>query len=163
MARKFDSEIRVGAHDEWVFRGNEITQEDVLLYFKQNLQEDEAGIYIENRFGDLEENGYVEIRGFSLQAIYFEWDDFLKMSCDDKKTFSGDEVQFFRTKQEDFFFTPMGKRFLRYRISRNATGKLMEFLEEVSGEFFLKKDKTSYPILLWEEEIFVEIPPAYRN
>jgi hypothetical protein len=162
LPRKFDSEIRVGDHDEWVFRGNEITQEDVLLYFKQNLKEDEAGIYIDNRFGDLEENGYIEIRGFALQAIYFEWDEFLKVTCDDKRTFSGDEVQFFRTNQEEFFFSPMGNRFLKYRISRNALGKLMDFLEESSGEYFLRKNETSYPILLWEEEISVEIPPAYR-
>ena len=44
--RKFDSEIRISQSGDWIFRGQKITQENVLEFFKKNIIEDEFGIYI---------------------------------------------------------------------------------------------------------------------
>lgn len=67
--RRFNSEIFVDSEDRWIFQGNRIDQKEILAYFRQNLREDELGIYIDNRFGEWTENGYLELEGYPIHLI----------------------------------------------------------------------------------------------
>jgi hypothetical protein len=72
LPRIFDSEIIITEANKWMFRGNEITLDSVLKFFKENLSEDEEGIFITNTYGNLTEKGYVTCMGFPLQFIRWE-------------------------------------------------------------------------------------------
>ncbi|HNI96239.1 MAG TPA: hypothetical protein PL169_09245, partial [Leptospiraceae bacterium] len=67
--RIFDCEIRIDENSRWFFRGNEIIHENVLRHFKENLGEDEKGIFILNQYGDLTEKGYLYSEGFPLRLV----------------------------------------------------------------------------------------------
>jgi hypothetical protein len=93
--RIFDSEIIITRNSKWIFRGNEITLDSVLKYFKENLFEDEKGVFISNRYGELSEKGYVTLEGFALKIIgYEEEEDNLTLLGDNSQKLSLEEIEF---------------------------------------------------------------------
>jgi hypothetical protein len=65
-----EQDIRVTEEDRWKAGKETIINDEVLKYFKANLGRDERGYFIENRWGDLTEKGYLrEVRGFPLLAV----------------------------------------------------------------------------------------------
>lgn len=149
MARKFDSEITVTANDKWIFRGDEITQGDILSYFRKNIRQDENGVYIDNRFGELEEHGYINLEGYPLHIksiseeggnLYFLTDSEMSFGLNDL-TISMDE------NGQVYAFEPDKDKIL-YRFSRSAGGELAERTQErEDGNFEIEFHGRTIPII----------------
>jgi hypothetical protein len=149
MARKFDSEITVTANDKWIFRGDEITQGDILSYFRKNIRQDENGVYIDNRFGELEEHGYINLEGYPLHIksiseeggnLYFLTDSEMSFGLNDL-TISMDE------NGQVYAFEPDKDKIL-YRFSRSAGGELAERIQErEDGNFEIEFHGRTIPII----------------
>ncbi len=56
----------------WVFREMEITNPQILSFFKANLHRDDNGIYILNRYKDQTEKGYVDVNGPVVLVVSIE-------------------------------------------------------------------------------------------
>lgn len=148
MARKFDSEITVTVNDKWIFRGDEITQHDILSYFRKNIKQDETGVYIDNRFGELVEHGYINLEGFPLhiksiteeeENLYFLTDTDVSFGLNDL-TISMDE------NGQVYAFEPDKDKIL-YRFSRSAGGELAERIKEKEdGSFEIEFKGRRIPI-----------------
>jgi hypothetical protein len=137
--RIFDSEIIVTENSHWMFRGNEITLESVLNYFKENLSEDDSGIFITNTYGNLTEKGYITCFGFPLKLIRWEeeqgqlyliGDNLLKMSLD--------ELDFYADLDQKLFVKRKGDQFLKYSLNRDTHSKLSQYLEEEGEDFYIQ-------------------------
>ncbi|MCC5815896.1 MAG: hypothetical protein JJT78_14170 [Leptospira sp.] len=140
MAREFDSEIYITADDKWIFRGNEIIQEDILSYFRKNLKQDERGVYIDNKFGELEEHGYLTLYGFPVHITYVsEEGGTLFFSTDADRTLGLDDISIQMNSEGQLFAHEMGREKILYRFSRSAGGQLAERIDETEdGSFVLK-------------------------
>lgn len=140
MAREFDSEIYVTVDDKWIFRGNEITQEDILNYFRMNLKQDDNGVYIDNKFGELEEHGYIKLYGYPVHITYVsEEGGTLFFSTDANRTLGLEDVKIFLTEEGQLVAYEKGRDGILYRFTRSASGRLAEWIEESEdGNFVLK-------------------------
>lgn len=148
MARKFDSEIQVTPEDRWVFRGNEIIQEDILRYFRSNLKQDDRGVYILNRFGEREEHGYLDLQGYPVHILSVSeegGDLFFTTDCD--RTLGLDDIQISLSAEGGIIAHELGREKILYRFSRNAGGQLAERIEEVTdGSFILEFQGRQIPL-----------------
>ncbi|NCN08697.1 MAG: hypothetical protein GW938_02510 [Leptospira sp.] len=161
MARKFFSEITINSRDEWIFRGNEIHQEEILKYFRANLKEDEDGVYIKNVFGELEEFGYIEINGYPLHIIRVtEEGGTLFFSSDADLTLEWDDIQIFTDPSENLILKKKGESKIFYRLNSNAGGQLSEWILESGESFEIKHHNETIPILRMDHTT-VEIPVKY--
>jgi hypothetical protein len=164
MARKFDSEIYISQEDIWIFRGKEIFQEEILKYFRKNLREDESGVYIDNRFGELAENGYVKIDGFPLHIIHVAEDGGdLFFSTDSDRTFVLENLDFYQSDKGEFFCKEKGKEKILYRFSRQASVQLSDFLEETEDGYKISFASHFIPLQDWKGSVGVEIPEIYKT
>ncbi|WCL48723.1 hypothetical protein [Leptospira sp. GIMC2001] len=164
MTRKFDSEIMVNSSDKWIFRGNEIHQEDILNYFRKNLKQDSIGVYIDNRFGELAENGYVLLQGYPYHVttiieenneLIFETDRGIKLNIDD--------VQLFRNQEGNIVGHKNEEDKILFRFSINASTKLSEWLEEDGDEYKIQFQNRSVPLPEFKNSIEISLPSSYEN
>ena len=145
--RTFDSEIIIDSSSRWFFRGNEITLDTVLAYFRENLYEDEGGIYIFNSYGNLSEKGYVTCIGYPLKIVDLE-------SQENSLSFIGDNKSKLSMKETDIFVDPDNRLLVRkkdekrllYVCSRDVHTRLGDYIEDENGNFFLKYGNYSLPI-----------------
>ena len=137
--RVFDSEIIIDEKSRWYFRGNEITLDSVLSYFKENLDEDENGIFILNTYGELSEKGYVSCMGYPLKFIDYQIESGqLFLLGDNKQKFSLQDLQLHADLEEKIFFKKKGQKYLKYSLNRDTHSKISEYIEEENGNYFLK-------------------------
>jgi len=163
MARKFFSEITINPRDEWVFRGNEIHQEEILKYFRANLKEDSDGVYIKNVFGELEENGYIESNGYPLHIVRVsEEGGTLFFSTDADLTLEWDDVQLFTDLSENLILQKKDESKIFYRLNSNAGGQLSEWIIE-NGDCFEIHHHNEKMKILEIQNTKVEIPKQFRN
>jgi hypothetical protein len=162
-ARKFDSEITVDPHDRWIFRGNEITQSDILKYFRNNLKQNDKGIFIENVFGELSEYGYIQTLGFPCHVLSVR-EDFgeLFFHCDDEKVFKFPDFEIYQTKDGSIMGLLAEDPFIKYRFDWNAAGQLGDLLEEESGKTFLILGEFQMELPIYEGKIEVSLPISYE-
>jgi len=84
------TDIVIRQNGDWHFKKNKMINKDILSYFKKNLHRDEKGIFILNRYKDLQEKAYIQVKGPLLKIISIE-----------KKTFhleNDDEINFKNVK-----------------------------------------------------------------
>ncbi|MCG9876448.1 MAG: hypothetical protein MH321_16865 [Leptospiraceae bacterium] len=163
MARKFFSEITINPRDEWVFRGNEIHQEEILKYFRANLKEDSEGVYIKNVFGELEENGYIESNGYPLHIIRVsEEGGTLFFSTDADLTLEWDDIQLYTDLSENLILQKKDESKIFYRLNSNAGGQLSEWIIETEDSFEIHHHNERMKILE-KKNTKVEIPKQFRN
>jgi len=160
--RKFDSEIHIDAHDRWIFRGNEITQVEILKYFRQNLKQNEKGVFIENVFGELSENGFLKILGYPCHITGIRFDDGeLFLHGDDEQIFKFPEFEIYQTKEGHLMGLHASKDLVRYRFDWNAASQLGEHLSEEGDMTFLNLGSLQMELPLFEGEIEVTLPDEY--
>jgi len=151
MPRKFDSEIVVTSDDRWIFRGNEIVQEDILSYFRSNLKQDESGVFIDNRFGELEEHGYLTLYGYPVHVTYVsEEGGTLFFTTDASKTLGLDDVQIVLKEDGQLILYEKGYEKIQYRFTRTAAGQLANWIQEAPDsseeKFILVYNNKVYPL-----------------
>lgn len=62
-----ESDLTIDPDGQWNFRGERLSNQSVLLYFKRNLNRDEKGFFILNRWGERREIAYLQsVRGCPL-------------------------------------------------------------------------------------------------
>ncbi|MBE7411456.1 MAG: hypothetical protein L6Q54_10915 [Leptospiraceae bacterium] len=158
--RKYDSEITVRENDDWYYRGDQITQEKVLDFFRKNLFEDENGIFIQNTYKNLKENGYITALGFPLHITNFVKDE-------DELFLRGNNSECVPIKEWIFYFRPIDERifgirknqkFLKYGFSRDFLNFISSYLKEIDGEYYLHLNSTKIPILRFQENFSVQSP-----
>lgn len=137
--RIFDSEIIIDESDRWFFRGNEITLITVLNYFKENMDEDENGIFIKNTYGNLSEKGYVTCHGSPLKLIHLESNDsILYFFGDNLKKIPLMELEFSTDSKRRIIAKKNGNKYLYYVLSRDLQTRIADFLEEERGKYFIR-------------------------
>ncbi|TGL97394.1 hypothetical protein EHQ76_14765 [Leptospira barantonii] len=146
--RKFNSEIFVDSEDRWIFRGNRIDQKEVLSYFRQNLKEDEIGIYIDNRFGEFIENGYLELDGYPIHLVSCkETENTLVFLSESETSYSLHELIFALDKDGCLFARTTHYKKLKFRPDRNCLSDLSPYLEETKNgtEIRFRDEKIEIP------------------
>ncbi|MDV6234707.1 hypothetical protein CH379_003565 [Leptospira ellisii] len=160
--RRFDSEIFVDTEDRWIFRGNRIDQKEVLSYFRKNLKEDEAGVYIDNRFGDLSENGYVTIQGYPIHLTACrERENTLFFLAESDESFPLETLRFALDANGCLFARAKDKHKIKFRPDRNCLSDLSSFLEETAAGTEIRFRGTSIPIFESGESPEVPLPAAF--
>jgi hypothetical protein len=136
MARKFDSEIKIDESGNWYYKGSEITQENVLSFFKKSLREDEKGLYIENTYAELIEHGYVEAKYFPLfikdytiknEEIFFGLENSIPTRMD--------AFNFYQDDRDRLFCVLKNSKFLKYGFNSDILQFLSKYLTE-NGEVY---------------------------
>ncbi|BDA77876.1 hypothetical protein LPTSP3_g08060 [Leptospira kobayashii] len=160
--RKFDSEIIIDAHDRWIFRETEITQEDILKYFRANLHQNEKGVYIENVFGELRENGYLTLNGYPCHITKVILDNSeLKFYADDGKVFPFSAIEIYQTDNGNLIGINPVQDKIKYRFNWNAATDFAEFFVEEGEKSFLKVGDLHMEIPIYPETIEVPLPKDY--
>ena len=137
--RIFDSEIIITEASKWMFRGNEITLDSVLKYFKENLSEDEEGIFITNTYGNLTEKGYVTCNGYPLRFVRWEEEnDGFYLIGDNLLKFSLEDLDFYADSDEKLYVKHKGDTFLKYSLNRDTHTKMSQFLDQDSDGYFIQ-------------------------
>jgi len=161
-ARTFDSEIQIDSWDRWIFRGNEITQEEILKYFRSRLRENEHGIYIENEFGELRENGYVRVEGFPCHILrVLREEENLVFMTDAGFQAPLEAWDLLRTENDLLFASRLDAPRIRYRLDWTAATNLSEYLLEMDSSFYLSFGSVQREIPLFPGSLFVPIPTNF--
>lgn len=163
-AKRLNSEIKVLPNGDWIFRDAKIEQKDVLEYFRKNLKEAEDGIYIDNQYGEFSENGYLELFGYPLNLIrMWEKDGEFYFLSDSGEELSLSSLQIAADSEGELFARKKDHLFLKYKIARNVSSTLSEYLSESDqGLKLVWKDK-EIPILETNEDPKVSLPSEFRN
>ncbi|AXR68335.1 hypothetical protein [Leptospira mayottensis] len=145
--RRFNSEIFVDSQDRWIFQENRIDQKEILSYFRQNLHEDEFGIYIDNRFGELTENGYLELEGYPIHLIACkESEGTLFFLAESDNSYTLKDLIFAIDINGCLFARTVNHKKLKFRPDRNCLSDLSPFLEET---------KDGIEIQFYDEKILI--------
>ena len=159
MTRKYNTDILVDLNDKWFFHGSEITNNGILNHFKTGLSEDERGIFITNKFGELSEHGYIKTMGYPLHINHIKnTGDGLVFYSENGENFPAQNLVFYRTGDDSFFVMKKDASFIKYRFGRNCTNEIMDFLLNENDSIFVMSGKNKYPVLLWTKETSVDLP-----
>jgi hypothetical protein len=161
-ARKFDSEITIDENDRWIFRGTEITQPEILKYFRNNLKQNQRGVFIENIFGEWSENGFIHAIGYPCHVIAVQCEeDELFFYADDDKHFKFPEFELYQTWDDRIIGIHSESPSIKYRFDWNAAGQLGEFLDEQNGITFMKLGMLQIELPTYEGKIEVPLPVSF--
>ncbi len=159
MARKFDSEISIDNTGKWFFRGNEITQIDVLKHFKKNILEDEIGIYIENKYMELVEHGYLEAKFPVLQITnYLEQDNKILLGIEEKSFFEISEFDFYIDENEFITAKLKNSKLLIYSFRKEVLQFLSEIFEENENGFLIHYNSEKIKIEKTKNQYSISVP-----
>jgi len=159
MTRKYNTEIHIDQNDKWYFRGEEITNREILEFFKSGLAEDEQGIYIKNKHGELSEHGYIKAEGFPLHIIHiYNSSDGLVFECETGKKYPARDLLYYRTLDDIFFVIKKESRYIKYRLERNCSNEIMDFLFDDNDRIVVVSGNYNYPVSLWEDATGVSLP-----
>lgn len=162
--RKFDSEISITDSGKWLFRGQEITQENVLGFFKKNVREDDLGIYITNTYAELTEHGYLEAQTFFLKIIdSIEKDNIIYLIGEDETTTSIHDFNFYSDSDEKIFCMRKSDQFIKFSFNRQMHSYISNLMIEESSHYFLKVAGKKIPVLPYTKPIEVSVPGIYRK
>ncbi|MBK8394071.1 MAG: hypothetical protein IPL26_02345 [Leptospiraceae bacterium] len=162
--RKFDSEIRISENGEWIFRGQLVTQENILSFFKKNIKEDEHGIYITNSYGTLTEHGYLETKCIFLKVTNYDIiENEIYLTTEDDTNLPISNFLFYSDKNEKIFCARKSDKFIKFNFNRQVHSYLSNFLIEDNGNYFLEINETKIPIIPSEISTVVKIPEAYTK
>ncbi len=159
MARKFDSEIKIDTLGKWYYKGSEITQEDVLSFFKKSLREDEKGLYIENSYAELVEHGYIEAKYFPLfisdykienQEIFFGLENSTPTRID--------AFDFYQDEQDRLFCRLKNSKFLKYGFNSDTLQFLSKYLTETGDVYTLNLQGLKLAVQKFVGSIEVNLP-----
>lgn len=159
-SRIFNSEIIIDEQNRWFYRGNEIVHPSVLDFFRENLNEDEKGIYIQNIYGSFSEKGYLQCKGFPVFFFrLFEENQTLNFEANDKKIFSIETLDLFYDSQERLFAIPKKQKFIKYGFSKNILNQLSEWLYfDEKGEYKIIYKNHSYEVKMFTTQFEVTVP-----
>ncbi|XDD45665.1 hypothetical protein AB3N60_13235 [Leptospira sp. WS39.C2] len=162
MPRKFDSEIYISPSDEWIFRENPIDKEEILTYFRNNLHGNTKGVYIENKFGELSEHGYLKIDGYPCHVLHVEvTNEAIVFITDDGRSYPFGEFEIYETKEGGILGLRSIEERIKYRFTWNAAKELSDLLSEENGETFLNWKGVKMQIPIYEGEVNVPLPTDY--
>ena len=154
-------EVYVNQAGVWYFRSNPIDNQSILNYFKQNLKRDKEGLYyIENRFGERKEEGYIQgVAGFPFQIssisnslkAYLECD--IELALD--PVWIGDQAN---TRPTVLFYkddstlwtlaqTEGSSRAIPARLTGPCMASLHKDLEEKADGLELHLNESSFPVI----------------
>ncbi|MEM7184846.1 MAG: hypothetical protein AAF518_28385 [Spirochaetota bacterium] len=164
QVRRYDSEIRINQSNEWIFRGDKITLEKVLSFFKENLHEDSDGLYITNQYGKFSEEGFLHCEGFPLFLDdYHEKASELLFHSDAGKTITLQDLLFFTDASGKIFCMRQGDTFIRYGCTRKVLSFLAKYMQEREQEVVLVWREIYRPIQTFAKTLTVLVPEKYRN
>ncbi len=162
MPRKFDSEITIDSFDRWIFRGNEITHPSILRYFRENLKENSHGVYIENVFGELSENGYLSISGYPCHITnILEQDGEILFTSDDGRVTLESQWEIFQSPDGNVFALDPERPKILFRFDWNAATSLANYLEEEGDSVYFKTPLISREILVHSDPIEILLPTNF--
>ncbi len=162
MPRIFDSEIYVSPNDEWIFRGNKIDKEEILQYFRNNLHGNGKGVFIENKFGDLSEHGYIRIDGFPCHVLHVEQTaEGLVFHTDDGRSYPFGEFEIYETSDGGLLGRRSEEEKIFYRFTWNAARELSLFLEEEGESTFFEWKGVKMEVPKFLGEIPVPLPTDF--
>lgn len=163
--KKFNSEIIIDSSGRWFFRGNEIIQEKVLSYFKQNLKEDGDGIYIENHYGKFVEHGYIESNYYPLKLIEYDYShEGLFFLSENERVFSINNLDFFINEEGNLLSKAQEANYILHNFSLKVLSFLAEFLEGSEQEgFYLQCNGIKKDIFRYTKNISVVVPSKYSK
>lgn len=160
--RKFDSEIKISPSGDWIFRGQKITQENVLEFFKKNVIEDEFGIYIRNSYAELIEHGYLEAKCIFLKIInLIVEDNIIYLIAEDESKTPIKNFYFYSDHEEKIFCMRISDRFIKFSFNRQMHSFISNLMIEESGKYFLQLENSKIPILPYNKPIEVEVPKEF--
>jgi hypothetical protein len=157
--RIFNSEITIDDNNRWFFRGQEIVHSYVLDFFRENLFEDEKGIYILNTYGKFSEKGYLTCNGFPLFLIFVEeTEDSLVFHSNNSKTYTLEELNFYFDDKQRLFCIHKNQRLLKFGLSKSVLNFLSEFLTEEEDKYFLTFNQIKKEINQFQDQFEVMVP-----
>lgn len=157
--RKFDSEIRINKAGKWIYRGQEITQDKILDFFKKNIKEDEKGIFIKNSYSELEEHGYIEAKSIFLSIInYIITDNSTYLHTEDDRHIPLKDLLFYSDDESKIFCMIKSDKFIKFRFNRKTHTFISTLISEENGNYFITIDNEKQQILPYDKEINVQIP-----
>ncbi|TGK05253.1 hypothetical protein EHQ53_16555 [Leptospira langatensis] len=164
MARRLNSEIKITPNGEWIFRGTHIDQKDILEYFRRNLKDAQDGIYIDNEYGQFSEQGYLELFGYALNLIrVWEKDGELFFLADSGEEIPFSSLELAADRDGELFAKKKGHVFLKYRIARNVSTALGEYIQESEEGLKFKIGEKEIPIPETKEGPEVSLPKEFQN
>ncbi|HMV44608.1 MAG TPA: hypothetical protein PK079_14955 [Leptospiraceae bacterium] len=159
IPRKFDSEIKITETGRWLFRGQEITQENVLSFFKKNICEDDKGIYITNSYADKVEHGYLEANCIFLKIENaIETSEGIFLQAEDESITPLKDFDFYSDKEEKLFCMRKKDQFIKFKLNRKSHDFISNLLEEENGRYFLKTKEYEIPVTEFSGKIEVRVP-----
>ncbi|MCB1141924.1 MAG: hypothetical protein H7A24_05260 [Leptospiraceae bacterium] len=162
--RKFDSEIKISSENKWYYRESEIVLDKVLDFFKENLNEDELGIYIFNQYKQFSEKGYLECEGIPLRILNLEENnELLYFYSENLKKFSILESNFYFDPSGSLFVIPKDQKLLKYRFSRDTLQYLSRYLIQDGENYYLEFRNSKIPILEFRDSFLVKVPEFNQN
>ncbi len=166
MGIKTAPDVWIDELDRWRFKHEIIRNADVLNYFKTNLHRDEEGYFIENRWGDRRELGYLRgVFGFPLRALYLRFLDGLsgEFTLDTGLTAVVGLTELFYLDESTLGFLTHGTN-IPVRLSAQAMVRLAERLViEPEDTVWLQIPESKKITLLRKRraDIFPGVPPVY--
>lgn len=161
--RKYDSEIIIDENDKWFYRGQEISQENVLEFFQKNLKEDDSGIYIENHYKQFMEMGYVKCQGYPLKIInYHKIDDTYMLEGSNGLIKPIKEFDFFTDKSGAIFVIKKKEKFIKYKINIKTLSFLSNHMVEKDEKTYLEFPDHSQEITPYKDSLTVDIPKEFN-
>ncbi|EPG74911.1 hypothetical protein LEP1GSC058_1557 [Leptospira fainei serovar Hurstbridge str. BUT 6] len=163
MARRLDSEIKVLSNGDWIFRGTKIEQIDILAYFRKNLKEAPDGVYIDNQYGDLSENGYVHLEGYPINLIRVsEIAGSLTFLTDGGDELRLAELELSADRNGNLIAKKKGDKLLKFRIARNVSTELSKYMEETETGLLLRTAMEKRELKETNEGPEVQLPQEFR-
>ncbi|HBS03740.1 MAG TPA: hypothetical protein DEA96_02165 [Leptospiraceae bacterium] len=155
-------EVHVDQAGVWYFRTNPIDNASILNYFKQNLKRDEDGLYyIENKFGERKEEGYIQgVEGFPLVISSLSTDTWKAyLECDVQVNLDPDwigkqastEPAYFFYKDDSTLWTLIqmdgSSQAIPARLSGPCMASLHDILEQSDAGLNLMLPDGSVPVI----------------
>ncbi|MBK9501584.1 MAG: hypothetical protein IPO06_19835 [Leptospiraceae bacterium] len=161
--RKFDSEIRITESGKWLFRGGEITQDNVLGFFKKNIREDDLGIYITNTYAEFTEHGYLDTKVIFLKIIdSVQEDNNIYLIGEEESKTNILDFYFYSDLEEKIFCMRKSDQFIKFTFNRQMHSYISSLMIEENGNYFLQTNEEKIPVIPFTKPIEVNIPEKFK-
>jgi hypothetical protein len=157
--RKFNSEITIDSQRRWFYRGQEIVQKKVLDFFKEQLFEDEQGVFILNQHKNFTEYGYVEVFSPPLSILEYEptAETIYFLSDGRDNPIRLENLGFFWDENDTVYCQLATANFLTYFVHRKVLAYLSNFFVEENDGVSLVYHSIRKQIL-YKKKMPVKVP-----
>ncbi|MES0489130.1 MAG: hypothetical protein ABUK01_04005 [Leptospirales bacterium] len=124
--REVNSKIRIDSSGEWFNNTQKIENQQILLFFKQHLQYDHKGVFIENEFKEMTEKVYVQVEGPLVNVLHINRENFILETGEKITTDSA----FLTCDEQERIYLGLKRLKSWARITRQAKMDLGEKLEK---------------------------------